>query len=147
MRCVLLAALDLSTSTKPFDSVTAAHLLNLLLPQPDLSQALLHFARQQGLQFTPPRLPPQPSESAIVEVNALAGEIRRLLLVNSVNFSKRRPQKWLTLFSVSVIQFLLQALQLEVWRAESSLLQAAASYPLYGRAHCITAVLQNLNTE
>lgn len=52
-----------------------------------------------------------------------------------------------TLFPVSVIQFLLQALQLEVCRAESSLLQAAGSYPLYGRAHCITAVLQNLNTE
>uniref|UniRef100_A0A674NJE3 tRNA (32-2'-O)-methyltransferase regulator THADA n=1 Tax=Takifugu rubripes TaxID=31033 RepID=A0A674NJE3_TAKRU len=36
---------------------------------------------------------------------------------------------------------------LEVRRAESSLLQAAASCPLYGRAHCITAVLQHLNTE
>ncbi len=34
----------------------------------------------------------------------------------------------------------------EVLKAESSLLQAAASYPLYGRAHCITAVLQQLNT-
>ncbi|XP_056902918.1 thyroid adenoma-associated protein isoform X1 [Takifugu flavidus] len=115
MRRVLQAALDLSTSTKPFDSVTAAHLLNLLLPHPDLSQALLHFAQQQDLDFAPP---PHPSECAMVEVNALA-----------------------------VIQFLLRALQLEVRRAESSLLQAAASCPLYGRAHCITAVLQHLNTE
>lgn len=82
MRCVLQAALDLSTSTKPFDSVTAAHLLNLLLPQPDLSQALLHFAQQQDLQFTPASLPPQPSDSAIVEVNTLAGRIRRALLIN-----------------------------------------------------------------
>ncbi|CAG13939.1 unnamed protein product, partial [Tetraodon nigroviridis] len=104
MRCVLQAALDLSTSTKPFDSVTAAHLLNLLLPQPDLSQALLHFAQQQDLQFTPASLPPQPSDSAIVEVNTLA-----------------------------VVQFLLQALQVEVWRAESSLLHPAASFPLYSR--------------
>lgn len=86
MRCVLEAALDLSTSTKPFDSVTAAHLLNLLLPQPDLSQALLHFARQQDLQFTPASLPPQPSESAIVEVNTLAGKIRRVLLINKCAF-------------------------------------------------------------
>lgn len=75
MACVLQAALDLSTSTKPFDSVTAAHLLNLLLSQPELSQALLHLAQQQDLPFTPPSLPPQPSESAILEVNSLAGEI------------------------------------------------------------------------
>lgn len=75
MACVLQAALDLSTSTKPFDSVTAAHLLNLLLPQPELSQALLRVAQQQDLPFTPPSLPPQPSESAIVEVNSLAGEL------------------------------------------------------------------------
>lgn len=86
MCCVLQAALDLSTSTKPFDSVTAAHLLILLLPQPDLSQALLHFAQQQDLQFTPPSLPPRPSESAIVEVNALAGKIRLLLLINKCLF-------------------------------------------------------------
>lgn len=46
-----------------------------------------------------------------------------------------------------VIQFLLHSLKLEVTKAESSLLQAAASCPLYGRAHCITAVLQQLNTE
>lgn len=81
MRCVLRAALDLSTSTKPFDSVTAAHLLNLLLPHPDLSQALLHCAQQQDLDFTPPSPPPQPSESVMLEVNALAGKITRALLI------------------------------------------------------------------
>lgn len=86
MRCVLRAALDLSTSTKPFDSVTAAHLLNLLLPHPDLSQALLHCARQQDLDFTPPSPPPQPSERAMVEVNALAGEITHALLMNKSLF-------------------------------------------------------------
>lgn len=79
MRRVLRAALDLSTSTKPFDSVTAAHLLNLLLPHPDLSQALLACARQQGLDFTPP--PPPPSEHAVLEANALAGETGRALLI------------------------------------------------------------------
>ncbi|XP_056250646.1 thyroid adenoma-associated protein isoform X1 [Seriola aureovittata] len=118
MRCVLQAALDLSTSTKPFDSVTAAHLLNLLLHQPDLSQALLHCAQQQGLDFQPPSSLPQVSQTHILELNTLA-----------------------------VVQFLLCCLQSEVSRAESSLLQAAASHPLYGRAHCITAVLQHLNTE
>ena len=86
MRCILQAALDLSTSTKPFDSVTAAHLLNLLLPQPDLSQALLHFAQQQDLQFTPTSLPPKPLESAIVEVNTLAGKSRRVLRINKCAF-------------------------------------------------------------
>ncbi|KAI3362945.1 hypothetical protein L3Q82_011619 [Scortum barcoo] len=118
MRSVLQAALDLSTSTKPFDSVTAAHLLNLLLPQPALSQALLLCAQEQGLSFQPPSPSPQTSETDMLELNMLA-----------------------------VVQFLLRCLQLEVTRAESSLLQAAASYPLYGRAHCITAVLQHLNTE
>lgn len=77
MRRVLRAALDLSTSTKPFDSVTAAHLLNLLLPHPDLSQALQHCAQQQDLDFTPPSPPPQLPESALVELNALAGELPR----------------------------------------------------------------------
>lgn len=52
-----------------------------------------------------------------------------------------------TVLVSSVVQFLLRCLQSEVSRSEASLLQAAASYPLYGRAHCITAVLQHLNTE
>ncbi|XP_057703664.1 thyroid adenoma-associated protein [Corythoichthys intestinalis] len=116
MRGILQAALDLSTSTNPFDSVTAAHLLNLLLDQPNLSHALLLSAQEQKLNFQlPSTLPPAPD---VQELNTL-----------------------------SVIQFLLCCLQLEVSKAEHCLLQAAASYPLYGRAHCITAVLQNLNTE
>lgn len=117
MRCVLHAALDLSTSTKPFDSVTAAHLLVLLLPLPHLRRALLHCAQEENLDHF--QLPPQPLEEAgILEANALA-----------------------------VVQLLLLSLQLEVTRAESSLLQAAASCPMYGRAHCITTVLQQLHTE
>ncbi|XP_034537474.1 thyroid adenoma-associated protein [Notolabrus celidotus] len=115
MRCVLQAALDLSTSTKPFDSVTAAHLLNLLLQQPHLCQGLQLCAHEQGIDSS--FLPPQTYGTDIMELNTLA-----------------------------VIQFLLDCLKSEVSRAESSLLQAAASFPLYGRAHCITAVLQHLNT-
>ncbi|XP_026211398.1 thyroid adenoma-associated protein [Anabas testudineus] len=118
MCSVLQAALDLSTSTKPFDSVTGAHLLNLLLCQPHLSQALLRCAQERCLVFQPSSPPSQASESLIMEHNMLA-----------------------------VVEYLLRCLQSEVSRAESSLLQAASSYPLYGRAHCITAVLQHLNTE
>ncbi|XP_077468779.1 thyroid adenoma-associated protein isoform X1 [Stigmatopora argus] len=117
MMCgILQAALDLSTSTNPFDSVTAAHLLNLLLDEPNLSHALQHSAQKQKLDFQLP------------STLTLAPDVQELN-------------------TFSVIQFLLCCLQLEVSKAEHCLLQAAASYPLYGRAHCITAVLQNLNTE
>ncbi|XP_024152640.1 thyroid adenoma-associated protein [Oryzias melastigma] len=116
MRCVVQAALDLSTSNKPFDSVTAAHLLHLLLHQPDLTEALVSCSQEEELQLASP--PARASEAVILELNTLA-----------------------------VVQFLLHRLQSEVSRAESSLLQAAASFPLYGRAHCITAVLQHLNTQ
>lgn len=47
---------------------------------------------------------------------------------------------------VSVVQWLMISLKEEILKAESSLLQASACCPLYGRAHCITAVLQQLNT-
>ncbi|XP_068597624.1 thyroid adenoma-associated protein [Brachionichthys hirsutus] len=116
MSSVLRAALCLSTSTKPFDSVTAAYLLSLLLPQSGLIHLLQDCAQEEGLHFLPPSLPTSPSETVTLELNTLA-----------------------------LVQFLLRALESEVLRAESSLLQAAASCPLYGRAHCITAVLQHLN--
>ncbi|XP_072293704.1 thyroid adenoma-associated protein [Eucyclogobius newberryi] len=116
---VLQAALDLSTSTKPFDSVTAAHLLNLLIHELDLGQALRLCAQRRALDVQPPPSPPPgAAHDLVLELNTLA-----------------------------VIRFLLHRLQSEVMRAESSLLQAAASFPLYGRAHCITAVLQQLHTE
>nr|XP_015799588.2 thyroid adenoma-associated protein [Nothobranchius furzeri] len=118
MQSVLQAALDLSTSTKPFDSVTAAHLLNLLLRQPALNQALLLCAQNQRLDLQISSPPAQASESLLLELNTL-----------------------------DVVRFLLLCLQSEVSRAESSLLQAAASFPLYGRAYCITAVLQHLDTQ
>lgn len=72
MCCLLQAALDLSTSTKPFDSVTAAHLLALLLPLPHLSTALLHCAQNLDHFQLPP---PLPSEgTTVLEANALAGK-------------------------------------------------------------------------
>ncbi|KAF7710664.1 hypothetical protein HF521_009536 [Silurus meridionalis] len=66
LQCVLQAALDLSTSTKPFDSITAAHLLNLLLHQEALQQALLHCACEKSV---PLQLPDfiQASEVSILE--------------------------------------------------------------------------------
>ncbi|XP_015229151.1 PREDICTED: thyroid adenoma-associated protein isoform X1 [Cyprinodon variegatus] len=118
MRRVLQASLDLSTSTKPYDSVTAAHLLSLLLQQPELIPVLLGCAEDQGLELQIDPLQTQASEALMLELNALA-----------------------------VVRYLLCCLQTELSGAESSLLQAAASFPLYGRAHCITAVLQQLNTE
>lgn len=73
MCCLLQTALDLSTSTKPFDSVTAAHLLALLLPLPHLSRALLHCTHNLD-HF---QMPSQPSEGTVVlEANALAGKIQ-----------------------------------------------------------------------
>ncbi|XP_072533812.1 thyroid adenoma-associated protein [Salminus brasiliensis] len=118
LQFVLQAALDLSTSTKPFDSVTASHLLNLLLHQEGLQQALLHCAQKPSIPFQIPALSQSSaSESSVLEKNTLA-----------------------------VILFLTACLKAEVAQAETSLLQAAASFPLYGRAHCITAALQQLNT-
>lgn len=146
MHCVLQAALDLSTSTKPFDSVTAAHLLHLLLPQPHLNQALLHCAQEQDLHFQLPSLPSQPSETVTLELNTLAGKIQMHSPNKCMHVCFNYEMIFIALLP-PVVQFLLHSLQFEVSRAESSLLQAAASYPLYGRAHCITAVLQHLNTE
>lgn len=75
MADVLQAALDLSTSTKPFDSVTSAHLLNLVLHEPDLIQALQHCVQEQPSDFQPPSPPPQASEPLILELSTLAGEV------------------------------------------------------------------------
>ncbi|XP_043112091.1 thyroid adenoma-associated protein isoform X3 [Puntigrus tetrazona] len=116
LRSLLQVALDLSTSTKPFDSVTAAHLLNLLLHQPGLQDALLGCIQKQHIPVHPALIQSQ-TRASCLEQNTLA-----------------------------VVQCLMVCLKEEVMKAESSLLQAAASYPLYGRAHCITAVLQQLNT-
>lgn len=73
MRCILQAALDLSTSNKPFDSVTAAHLLHLLLHQPDLTRALVCCSPERDLPLQPASPPPGAPEAVILELNTLAG--------------------------------------------------------------------------
>ncbi|XP_015218624.2 thyroid adenoma-associated protein isoform X1 [Lepisosteus oculatus] len=116
---LLRVALDLSTSTKPFDSVTASHLLNLLVYEEGLVEALSHRAQEQCISFQPPTPGESPASKAFkLERNTLA-----------------------------VVLFLLACLKAEVAQAETSLLQAAASYPLYGRAHCITVALQQLDSQ
>ncbi|KAJ8248320.1 hypothetical protein GJAV_G00240740 [Gymnothorax javanicus] len=116
VRSLLRVALDLSTSTKPFDSVTAAHLFGLLTHQENMMEALAHCAQEQGLHFQLPAPgEPQASPASTLERNTLG-----------------------------VAQVLLLYLKAEVDLAEASLLQAAASQPLYGRAHCITAALKQL---
>lgn len=147
MQSVLQAAVDLSTSTKPFDSVTAAHLLNLLLHQPNLSQALAHLAQEQGAHLLLSCPPAQASEALVLELNTLAGTIPRCGPQEQSEDVAVCSSFIYTVLPSSVVQFLLHCLQSEVSKAELSLLQAAASFPLYGRAHCITAVLEPLNTE
>ncbi|XP_074845711.1 tRNA (32-2'-O)-methyltransferase regulator THADA isoform X2 [Carettochelys insculpta] len=46
--------------------------------------------------------------------------------------------------TLAVIKYLLANLEREIFQAEKSLLQAAASFPMYGRIHCITGALQQL---
>ncbi|XP_015685034.1 thyroid adenoma-associated protein homolog, partial [Protobothrops mucrosquamatus] len=43
------------------------------------------------------------------------------------------------------IKYLLENLKREILQAERSLLHAAASFPMYGRVHCITGALCQLN--
>uniref|UniRef100_A0AAY4DDB0 tRNA (32-2'-O)-methyltransferase regulator THADA n=1 Tax=Denticeps clupeoides TaxID=299321 RepID=A0AAY4DDB0_9TELE len=115
LQSLLKVALDLSTSTRPFDSVTAAHILNLLLHQPHFQKALLHCI---PFQLLPTRDPQASDEPSALEMNTLA-----------------------------LVQVLMKCLRDEVIKAELSLLQAAAACPLYGRLHCITVALQQLDTQ
>lgn len=74
VRSLLRVALDLSTSTKPFDSVTAAHLFGLLAHQENMMEALAHCAQEQGLHFQPPAPgEPQASAASTLERNILGG--------------------------------------------------------------------------
>ena len=51
---------------------------------------------------------------------------------------------WFFFFHFLVIKCLLENLEEELSRAENSLLQAAASFPMYGRVHCVTGALRKL---
>ncbi|XP_017654373.1 thyroid adenoma-associated protein isoform X2 [Nannospalax galili] len=103
------AALELSTSTKPYDCVTASYLLNFLIWQDALPSSLCTSLAQQVTCGDGDK------SAAVVERNTLM-----------------------------VIRCLMESLEDEVSQAESSLLQAASSFPLYGRVHCITGALQKL---
>ncbi|XP_054024240.1 thyroid adenoma-associated protein [Dryobates pubescens] len=103
------AAMDLSTSTKPYDCVTASYLLNYLVHYTGLQHICLGKCIEQNSHM---------DESTIVEKNTLA-----------------------------VIKLLLANVEEEILQAKKSLLPAAASFPMYGRVHCITGALQQLPLE
>ncbi|XP_074022416.1 tRNA (32-2'-O)-methyltransferase regulator THADA [Numenius arquata] len=103
------AAMDLSTSTKPYDCVTASYLLNFLVHH----KGLQHICLGRWIEHNPQMDENTPVST--VEKNTLA--VIKLLLVN---------------------------VEEEISRAKKSLLQAAASFPMYGRVHCITGALQQL---
>ncbi|XP_053918208.1 thyroid adenoma-associated protein [Cuculus canorus] len=103
------AAMDLSTSTKPYDCVTASYILNFLVHHKGLQDICLGKWVEQNPQMHENKL------VSIVEKNTLA--VIKLLLVN---------------------------VEEEIFQAKKSLLQAAASFPMYGRVHCITGALQQL---
>ncbi|XP_050002100.1 tRNA (32-2'-O)-methyltransferase regulator THADA isoform X2 [Alexandromys fortis] len=102
------AALELSTSTKPYDCVTASYLLNLLIWQDALPASL--------------------SASSAWLLTCEAGEKAAVLERNTL----------------VVIKCLMESLEDEISQAEDSLLQAASSFPMYGRVHCITRAFQKL---
>uniref|UniRef100_A0A4X1SNJ2 tRNA (32-2'-O)-methyltransferase regulator THADA n=1 Tax=Sus scrofa TaxID=9823 RepID=A0A4X1SNJ2_PIG len=104
------AALELSTSTKPYDCVTASYLLNFLIWQNALPSSLSVYLKTQRVARGD-----GDKSAAVVESNTLM-----------------------------VIKCLLENLEEEVSQAENSLLQAAASFPMYGRVHCITGALRKL---
>ncbi|XP_008936005.1 PREDICTED: thyroid adenoma-associated protein [Merops nubicus] len=101
------AAMDLSTSTKPYDCVTASYLLNFLVHHKGL------FCSGKWVEHNPQV--DETTSVSTVEKNTLA--VIKLLLVN---------------------------VEEEIFQAKKSLLQAAASFPMYGRVHCITGALQQL---
>ncbi|KAM4693409.1 tRNA (32-2'-O)-methyltransferase regulator THADA [Discoglossus pictus] len=110
---LLQAAMNLSSSTKHFDCVTASYLLNFLIYQEDLQAALSAWMLgQQGL-------------SGGQTVRSDCG-----------SFMERN--------TLAVVRALTSCLDDEIKQAEKSLLQAAASFPLYGRVHCIIGALQQL---
>ncbi|NXS94970.1 THADA protein, partial [Jacana jacana] len=103
------AAMDLSTSTKPYDCVTASYLLSFLVHHKELQ----HICLGRWVEHNPQVDVSTPVST--VEKNTLA--VIKLLLVN---------------------------VEEEIFQAKKSLLRAAASFPMYGRVHCITAALQQL---
>ncbi|XP_041107653.1 thyroid adenoma-associated protein-like isoform X2 [Polyodon spathula] len=113
---LLQAALTLSTSTKPYDCVSASYLLNLLVHQGALLRALQLCAEEQRVDLSVGECGQEGEAVEILERNTFA-----------------------------VVKYLLVCLTVEIEQAERSLLQAAVTHPMYGRVHCIIAGLQQLN--
>ncbi|XP_043846094.1 thyroid adenoma-associated protein isoform X2 [Dromiciops gliroides] len=113
LQALFRAAMDLSTSTKPYDCVTASYLLRFLIGQEGLPAALATFFNNPPGPLPCQRDGEEPV--ALVERNTLM-----------------------------VIRHLLENLEREISQAESSLLQAAALFPMYGRVHCIIGAFQQL---
>ncbi|XP_063085320.1 tRNA (32-2'-O)-methyltransferase regulator THADA isoform X1 [Cavia porcellus] len=109
LRGLFQAALELSTSTKPYDCVTASYMLNFLVWQDAVPSSLSTYLTQGAARSDGDK------PAAVVERNTLM-----------------------------VIKCLIENLEEDVSRAEKSLLQAAASFPMYGRVHCVTGALQKL---
>ncbi|XP_068927698.1 tRNA (32-2'-O)-methyltransferase regulator THADA isoform X2 [Petaurus breviceps papuanus] len=114
LQALFCAAMDLSTSTRPYDCVTASYLLRFLIGQEGLLATLAAFFNS----------PPGPSPCQ------RHGE-------EPVAFVERN--------TLMVIRHLLENLEREISQAESSLLQAAALFPMYGRVHCIIGAFQQLS--
>ncbi|XP_058523993.1 thyroid adenoma-associated protein [Ochotona princeps] len=104
------AALELSTSPKPYDCVTASYLLNFLIWQDALPSSLPAYLTQRVA------CKGGNTSAAVVERNTLM-----------------------------VVKCLMEYLEEEISKAEHSLLQAAAAFPMYGRVHCITGALRKLS--
>ncbi|KAM5293392.1 tRNA (32-2'-O)-methyltransferase regulator THADA [Ctenodactylus gundi] len=109
LQSLFQAALELSTSTKPYDCVTASYLLNLLIWQ-----------------------------------DAVPSSLPACLNLQAACSDGERPDAMVERNTLLVIRCLMESLEEEVSWAENSLLQAAASFPMYGRVHCITSALQRL---
>ncbi|XP_074060882.1 tRNA (32-2'-O)-methyltransferase regulator THADA isoform X2 [Macrotis lagotis] len=114
LQTLFRAAMDLSSSTKPYDCVTACYLLRFLIGQEGLPAALAAVFNH----------PPEPIPCQ------RSGE-------ESVTLVERN--------TFMVISHLLENLEREISQAESSLLQAAALFPMYGRVHCIIGAFQQLS--
>lgn len=122
LHTLLQAALDLSTSTKPYDCVTASYLFTLLVQQKGFLLALRACSSKQqmtddqfdGLSKADGKQP----DKETVETNIL-----------------------------EVIKYLVNCLSDEIRQAAKSLVHAAASNPLYGRVHCIIGTLQQLSLK
>ncbi|XP_067421161.1 tRNA (32-2'-O)-methyltransferase regulator THADA [Emydura macquarii macquarii] len=104
------AGMDLSTSIKPYDCVTASYLLNFLI-------------HHKGL---------------------LGVCLKNQLVTHTFQIVEDMSASTMEKNTLAVIKYLLANLEREIFQAEKSLLQAAASFPMYGRVHCITGALRQL---